>query len=70
MEEINLSEWYNAQEAAQVLHTTAKYVRTLALQYGKIRSHKLSEHLMLYYKADVDAYQIKRGRPGRPRKAA
>ena len=67
MDEINLSEWYNAQEAARVLETTPKYVRTLAVQYGKFDYHKLSDHMMLYKKAGVDAYKVNKGNPGRPR---
>jgi hypothetical protein len=67
--DIDLSEWYTAQEAAQKLNTTAKYVRTLAIQYKRFRTHKLHEHVMLYWKADVDAYgKVGKGSPGRRRK--
>lgn len=63
-EEINLSEWYTAQEAAAKLGTTAKYVRTLAIQYEKFQTYKLHDRLMLYKKSDVDSYQVERGKPG------
>ncbi len=64
-EKIDLSKWYTAKEAAEKLGTTTKYVRTLGIQYNKFRTHKLHEHVMLYWKADVDAYSIDRGQPGR-----
>jgi hypothetical protein len=64
-EKIDLSKWYTAKEAAEKLGTTTKYVRTLAIQYEKFKTHKLHEHLMLYWKADVDAYSINKGQPGR-----
>lgn len=67
-DEINLSEWYTAKEAAEKLGTSRKYVRTLGIQYGKFRTHKLHEHMMLYWKEDVDKYQEERQKPGRPRK--
>jgi hypothetical protein len=63
-DEINLSEWYTAQEAAEKLGTTPKYVRTLAVQYGRFKTHKLHNRLMLYWKEDVDTYQIAHGKPG------
>ena len=65
MPKFDLSKWYTAKEAAEKLGTTTKYVRTLAVQYEKFRTFKLAEHLMLYWKADVDAYAIAKGRPGR-----
>lgn len=61
----DLSKWYTAQEAAEKLGTSTKYVRTLGVQYGKFTTYKLSDHLMLYLKADVDAYSIEKGKPGR-----
>jgi hypothetical protein len=64
-EELDLSQWYTAQEAAEKLGTTPKYIRTLGVQYKKFRTYKLHDHLMLYWKADVDAYQVEKGRPGR-----
>ncbi len=64
-EKIDLSKWYTAAQAAEKLGTTTKYVRTLAIQYGKFKTYKLHEHLMLYWKADVDAYSIEKGQPGR-----
>jgi len=69
MDKIKLDEWYSAQEAADVLGTSAKYVRTLAVQYGKFEFHKLSEHMMLYRKTGVDAYKVNRGQPGRRKKS-
>lgn len=64
--DIDLNEWYTAQEAAEKLGTTRKYVRTLAIQYGRFKTHKLHEHVMLYWKADVDAYgKVEKGNPGR-----
>lgn len=62
MENIDLQDWYTAQEAAKKLGTTPKYVRTLGIQYKKFRTHKLHDHVMLYRKADVDSYQIGRGK--------
>jgi hypothetical protein len=67
-EEINLSEWYTAKQAADKLGTSPKYVRTLGIQYGKFKTHKLHEQIMLYWKEDVDAYHVERKKPGRPRK--
>jgi hypothetical protein len=64
-ENINLAEWYSAKEAAAKLGTTTKYVRTLAIQYKKFKTYKLHDHMMLYWKADVDAYQVEKERPGR-----
>jgi len=64
-EKIDLSKWYTAAQAAEKLGTTTKYVRTLAIQYGKFKTYKLHEHLMLYWKADVDAYSKEKGQPGR-----
>ena len=55
---INLSDWYTAKEAADKLGTTRKYVRVLAIQYGKIKTHKLHEHVMLYWKEDVDSLTV------------
>jgi hypothetical protein len=68
MENINLAEWYTAKEAADKLETSSKYVRTLAIQYKKFKTHKLHEHVMLYWKEDVDNYQVEKNKPGRPRK--
>ena len=68
MENINLAEWYTAKEAADKLCTSPKYVRTLAIQYKKFKTHKLHEHVMLYWKEDVDNYQVEKNKPGRPRK--
>jgi len=61
-------EWYTVKQAARKLHTSEKYIRTLAQQYHKFAYHKIHEHMMLCLKSDVDAYQVKRGKPGRPRK--
>lgn len=66
MDNIDLSQWYTAKEAAARLGTTTKYVRTLGVQYKRFKTHKLHEHMMLYWKADVDAYQsVKPGKVGR-----
>lgn len=63
---IDLSQWYTAKEAAEKLGTTPKYVRTLGIQYEKFKTYKLHEHVMLYWKADVDAYgSVERGKTGR-----
>ena len=62
MENIDLHDWYTAQEAAQKLGTSPKYVRTLGIQYKKFKTFKLHNHVMLYWKADVDAYQIGKGK--------
>lgn len=63
--DLDLSQWYTAKEAAEKLGTSLKYVRTLGVQYEKFKTHKLSDHLMLYWKADVDGYQIEKGKRGR-----
>lgn len=55
---IDLSQWYTAKQAAEKLGTTRKYIRTLAVQYGKFKTHKLGDHLMLYWREDVDAYTV------------
>jgi hypothetical protein len=66
MDKLDLTEWYTAKEAAAKLGTTTKYIRVLAIQYGKFKTHKLHEHVMLYWKADVDAYgTVEKGNPGR-----
>lgn len=67
---IDLSKWYTAKEAAEKLGTTTKYVRTLGIQYGKFRTHKLHEHVMLYWKVDVDAYSVDKGQPGRKKEVS
>ena len=62
-EQINLSDWYNAAEAAQRLTANSgrpidvSYVRTLA-RYGKITHKKLGSHAALYLKKDVDVYIV------------
>ncbi len=62
-EEINLTDWYDADAAAKRLTANSgkkidnSYVRTLA-RYGKIRSKKLGTRASLYLKADVDAYVV------------
>jgi hypothetical protein len=63
-------EWYNTQQAALILRTTPKYVRTLATHedYRLLRYHKLSERNMLVLKADVLAYKVNQGKPGRRKK--
>jgi hypothetical protein len=66
---INLEEWYTAKQAAEKLGTSTKYVRVLAVQYKKFKTHKMHEHVMLYWKADVDAYRLERGKPGRRARA-
>jgi hypothetical protein len=67
---INLADWYTAKEAAERLGTTTKYVRVLAVQYNKFKTHKLHEHVMLYWKEDVDAYgKVEKGKPGNRRKS-
>lgn len=66
--EINLADWYTAKEAAEKLGTSPKYVRTLAIQYKKFKTYKLHELVMLYWKEDVDNYQIDKEKPGRPSK--
>ena len=66
-ENINMAEWYTAQEAAEKLGTSVKYVRTLAVQYGNFRTHKLNRMFTLYWKEDVDAYHVEKNKPG-PRK--
>jgi len=70
MAKFDLSKWYTAAQAAEKLGTTTKYVRTLAIQYGKFKTFKFHDHLMLYWKADVDAYSIDRGQPGRKKDLA
>jgi hypothetical protein len=68
-EKVNLNQWYTAKEAAERLGTSTKYVRTMGVQYKKFKTHKLHEHLMLYWKADVDAYgKVEKRKRGRPRK--
>lgn len=57
-EKIDLSQWYTAKQAAEKLGTTRKYIRTLGVQYGKFKTHKLGDHLMLYWREDVDAYTV------------
>jgi hypothetical protein len=65
MAKVDLNKYYTAKDAAEKLGTTTRYVRTLGIQYRKFRTYKLADHAMLYLKADVDAYSIDRGRPGR-----
>jgi hypothetical protein len=63
---IDLNDWYTAKEAAEKLGTTTKYVRVLAIQYNKFKTYKFHEHMMLYWKADVDAYgRVEKGNTGR-----
>ena len=60
---IDLSEWYNPNEAAAVISKNSgrtvrdDYVRKLA-QYGKIRKLKINSRASLYWKADVDRYRV------------
>lgn len=63
MNEIKLSDWYTAPEAAKAmskrLHRVVKpaYLRSLA-RLDKVRTHKVGAHTTLYNKADVDAYVV------------
>lgn len=61
--QINLGEWYSATAAADRLSRNSgkqiksSYARKLA-QYGKVRTLKISERNILYYKADIDGYIV------------
>ncbi|GCE50719.1 hypothetical protein EI42_05652 [Thermosporothrix hazakensis] len=61
---IDRNEWVTAAEAAQMLGTSTKYIRTLAIQYGKIDYYQLSPSVYLYYKPHIEQTTI-RNRPGR-----
>lgn len=74
---INLSEWYSASEAADRLsrnsgrEVATDYPRKLA-EYGKIRALKINSRATLYRKEDVDHYiveerGVKSGRAKRQR---
>jgi hypothetical protein len=60
---LQLEDWYTVNEAARVLTKrsgrTVKgdYVNKLA-KLGKIRAHKISERVTLYFKPDVDNYVV------------
>ena len=76
MNELRLSEWYTAPEAAKSMSKRLKrtvkpaYLRSLA-RLGKVRTYKFAAHTTLYNKADVDAYVVEdRGaKAGRAAKA-
>ena len=60
---VDLSEYYTASQAAQVLtknsrkEISADYVRTLA-HYGVFHPIKLTDRMNLYPRAEVDAYVV------------
>ena len=72
---INLDEWYTAEEAALVLSKNSgrtidkAYPRTLA-RYSKIKSLDIGARGKLYWKADVDAYEVGTKRGPKPHAAA
>lgn len=63
MKNINLDEWYSATAAAERLSKNSgktivsSYPRKLA-EYGKIRTLKVSDRNVLYWKQDIDNYVV------------
>lgn len=61
--ELNMSEWYTASQAAERLTRNsgkpiqASYPRKLA-EYNKVKTYKLSDRNVLYWRADIDAYIV------------
>lgn len=63
MNSININDWYTTKQAATRLTANSGkpiktcYVRTLA-RYGKLRTYRISEQSVLYFKEDVDDYVV------------
>ncbi len=79
-EAIDMSGWYSASQAAEVLTRNSRtlvkpaYLRQLVL-LGKVRTMKIGPRTNLYRKEDIDAYRVegrgkKSGRAARTRKTA
>ncbi len=62
-EQINLTEWYTASEAADRLtrnsgrRIATDYPRKLA-EYKRVRAIKIGDRTSLYFKADIDPYIV------------
>jgi hypothetical protein len=61
--QINLDDWYTARQAAEVLSrkrgklVATDYPRKLA-EYGKVRTLKVSDRASLYWRVDIDKYEV------------
>lgn len=63
VEQISMSDWYTASQAAERLTRNSgkkinpSYPRKLA-EYNKVRTYALSSRNTLYYKPDIDSYIV------------